>query len=103
LSKPPPTVNLPAGKCNRPITQLWQATPEIAGLQLRDGAVVMQFLKLSPEWTKLVVSARLRLSDYQKGPEGWHGARVALRFLDDNNTMVGGYPSHPRSQATPIG
>jgi hypothetical protein len=64
-------------------------------VQLRDGAVVLHFLKLSPEWTKLTVSARLRLSDYQKGPEGWHGARVALRFLDDKNQMVGTYPTTP--------
>ncbi|HEX8833032.1 MAG TPA: hypothetical protein VF719_02465, partial [Abditibacteriaceae bacterium] len=64
-------------------------------VQLRDGAVMMHFLKLSPEWTKLVVSARFRLSDYQKGPEGWHGARIGLRFVDDNKQMVGDYPPSP--------
>ena len=64
-------------------------------VQLRDGAVMLHFLKLSPEWTKLTISARLKLSNYQKGPEGWHGARIALRFLDDKNQMVGTYPSTP--------
>ncbi len=64
-------------------------------VQLRDGAVMMQFLKLSPEWTKLTISARFKLSDYQKGPEPWHGARIGLRFVNDNKQMVGGYPVTP--------
>ena len=61
-------------------------------VQLRDGAVMSHFLKLAPEWTKVTVSARLRLSNFQKGTEGWHGARVGLRFVDDKIQMVGQYP-----------
>ncbi|HEX8833762.1 MAG TPA: hypothetical protein VF719_06155, partial [Abditibacteriaceae bacterium] len=61
-------------------------------VQLRDGAIMRNFLKLAPEWTKITISARLKLSDYQKGPEGWHGARVGLRFVDDKIQMVGQYP-----------
>src|SRR5687767_13120224 len=57
-------------------------------VQLRDTAVMMHFLKLSPEWTKLAVSARFKLSGYEKGPEVWHGPRVGLRFLDAKNQMV---------------
>jgi hypothetical protein len=72
-------------------------------VQLRDGAVMMHFLKLSPEWNKLVVSARFRLSGYQKGPEGWHGARIGLRFVDDKNQMVGDYPPAPGITIIPIG
>jgi hypothetical protein len=64
-------------------------------VQLRDTAVMMHFLKLSPEWTKLTVSARFKLSGYQKGPEVWHGPRVGLRFLDAKNQMVGDYPTQP--------
>jgi hypothetical protein len=64
-------------------------------VQLRDTAVMMHFLKLSPEWTKLTVSARFKLSGYQKGPEVWHGPRVGLRFLDAKNQMVGDYPPQP--------
>src|SRR4028118_1220275 len=64
-------------------------------VQLRDTAVMMHFLKLSPEWNKLVISARFKLSNYQKGPEGWHGPRVGLRFLDAKNQMVGDYPPIP--------
>ena len=64
-------------------------------VQLRDGAVMAHFLKLSPEWTKLTVSARFKLSGYQKGPEVWHGPRVGLRFLDAKNQMVGDYPTQP--------
>ena len=65
-------------------------------VQLRDGGVMQHHLKLSPEWTKLVVSARFKLSDYQKGPEGWHGPRIGLRFVDDKNQMVGDYPAQPQ-------
>ena len=61
-------------------------------VQLRDGAVMTNFLKLAPDWTKLTVSARVKLSNYEKGSEGWHGVRVGLRFLDDKNEMVGAYP-----------
>ena len=64
-------------------------------VQLRDEAVMMHALKLSPEWKKLTVSARLKLSNYQKGPEGWHGPRVQLRFLDAKNEMVGDYQTPP--------
>ena len=64
-------------------------------VQLRDGAVMMHFLKLSPEWRKLTISARFKLSNYEKGPEGWHGARIGLRFVDEKNQMVGGYPVTP--------
>jgi hypothetical protein len=44
---------------------------------------------------KLVISARFKLSGYQKGPEVWHGPRVGLRFLDAKNQMVGDYPTQP--------
>jgi hypothetical protein len=61
-------------------------------VQLRDGAVITHFLKLAPEWTKVTISARVKMSNFQKGPEGWHGARIGLRFDDDKNQMVGQYP-----------
>ena len=64
-------------------------------VQLHDGAVMMHSLKLSPEWTKLTVSARFKLSGYQKGPEAWHGPRVQLRFMDAKNQMVGDYQTPP--------
>jgi hypothetical protein len=83
----------------------WQIqTPEgttLAGdaknhwVQLRDGASMLHFLKLSPEWNKLVISARFKVSNFEKGPEGWHGARIGLRFLDDKNLVVGDYPPIP--------
>ena len=64
-------------------------------VQLHDTAVMMHSLKLSPEWTKLTVSARFKLSGYQKGPEAWHGPRVQLRFMDAKNQMVGDYQTPP--------
>src|SRR4028119_1359987 len=64
-------------------------------VQLRDGASMLHFLKLSPEWNKLVVSARFKVSNFEKGPEDWHGPRIGLRFLDAKNLVVGDYPSIP--------
>src|SRR4028119_2235663 len=64
-------------------------------VQLRDTAAMLHFLKLSPEWNKLVISARFKVSNFEKGPEGWHGPRIGLRFLNDKNLVVGDYPSIP--------
>src|SRR4028119_2133179 len=64
-------------------------------VQLRDGAAMLHFLKLSPEWTKLTVSARFKVSNFEKGLEDWHGPRIGLRFLDDKNLVVGDYPPIP--------
>ncbi len=63
-----------------------------------DGATVGKNLRLDPAWKSLMVAARLNLSDFQKGPEEWHGGRVALRFLDDQNQMAGTYPAMPQLQ-----
>src|SRR4028119_1250772 len=64
-------------------------------VQLRDGAAMLHLLKLPPEWTKLVISARFKVSNFEKGPEDWHGPRIGLRFLDDKKQVVGDYPSIP--------
>lgn len=45
-------------------------------VQLRDGAALNQVIKLPTRAKTVVVSARLKLSDYEKGPEAWH-ARVS--------------------------
>jgi beta-galactosidase len=57
-------------------------------VQLRDGATLSQVVKLNPSSKKIVVSARLKLSKFEKGPEGWHGPRIALKFLDANNAPI---------------
>ncbi len=64
-------------------------------VQLRDGAALNQVIKLPERAKAIVVSARLKLSNYEKGPENWHRARVSLTFLNDQNKMVGTYPAIP--------
>jgi beta-galactosidase len=64
-------------------------------VQLGDGAVLNQVVKLPERSKTLVVSARLKLSNYEKGPEGWHRARVSMTFQDDTGKMVGTYPAIP--------
>ncbi|HEX8550703.1 MAG TPA: hypothetical protein VF681_04020 [Abditibacteriaceae bacterium] len=64
-------------------------------IQLRDGAVLSQVVKFDPAAKKLVVSARLKLSNFERGPEGWHGPRIALRFLNANNAPLDGGPPTP--------
>jgi hypothetical protein len=64
-------------------------------VQLRDGAVLNQVIKLPAGAKTIAVSARLKLSNYEKGPEAWHRARVSLTFLNDAGKMVGTYPAIP--------
>jgi len=64
-------------------------------IQLRDGAVMNQVVKLDPAWNRISISARLKLSKYQKGPELHHGPRIGLRFVDDANAQVADYPPTP--------
>ncbi len=63
-----------------------------------DGATTEKNLRLDPQWKSLLLSAKLKLSNFQQGPEQWHGGRVALRFLDDQNQMTGTYPPMPQLQ-----
>lgn len=62
------------------------------------GAAVylQQEVPLRPEWRVVLVSARLRAQGLKLGAEGWHEARVALRFLGPGGSQVGGYPAMPR-------
>lgn len=64
-------------------------------VQLRDGAALNQVVKLPERAKTVVVSARLKLANYEKGPEGWHRARVSLIFLNDKSVKVGDYPAIP--------
>jgi hypothetical protein len=64
-------------------------------VQLRDGAALNQVVGLPTRAKTVVVSARLKLSGYEKGPEAWHRARVSLTFLNEKGVMVGDYPAIP--------
>ncbi|HEX8834936.1 MAG TPA: hypothetical protein VF719_12080, partial [Abditibacteriaceae bacterium] len=61
-------------------------------LQLRDGAVIAQVVKFPVRAKTFVVSARLKLSNYVKGPEVWHRARISMTFQNDKGEKVGAYP-----------
>jgi hypothetical protein len=59
-------------------------------------AVGIQKTVKLPAGSKLaVVSARMRTAHFALGKEGWHEARIALRFENDKGEMAGGYPSMP--------
>jgi hypothetical protein len=57
-------------------------------VQIGDGAALSQTLKLPERAKSVVVSARLKLSNFEKGPEAWHRARVSMVFLDSKGTKV---------------
>jgi beta-galactosidase len=64
-------------------------------VQLRDGGALVKIVKLDPSWKKIVVSTRMKMSDYVKGPEGWQRPHIAIRFLDDAGQDYGDYVPTP--------
>jgi hypothetical protein len=61
-----------------------------------DRAVALTRIVALPAGSKaVVVSARMRAARLELGREGWHEARIALRFENDKKEMVGGYPAMP--------
>jgi beta-galactosidase len=64
-------------------------------VQIRDGGMLEKRVKLDPSWKKIAISTRMKMSDYVKGPEGWHRPHIAIRFLDDNGQFYGDYVATP--------
>jgi hypothetical protein len=64
-------------------------------VQIRDGGMLEKVVKLDPSWKKIVVSTRMKMSNYVKGPEGWHRPHIAIRFLDDDGQFYGDYVATP--------
>ncbi|HEX8832803.1 MAG TPA: glycoside hydrolase family 2 TIM barrel-domain containing protein [Abditibacteriaceae bacterium] len=64
-------------------------------VQMRDDGSLIRDIKLDPSWKKIVISARFKMSDYIKGPEGWQRPHIALRFLDDAGQPYGDYVPTP--------
>ena len=56
-------------------------------------------VKLPPQTKVVVVSARMKTTNFALGKEGWHEARIALRFEDDAGKQAGGYPGMPNLRA----
>jgi beta-galactosidase len=64
-------------------------------VQMRDGGMLEKVVKLDPSWKKIAISTRMKMSDYVKGPEGWHRPHIAIRFLDDAGQLFGDYVATP--------
>jgi hypothetical protein len=64
-------------------------------VQMRDGGMLEKTIKLDPSWKKIVISTRMRMSNYVKGPEGWQRPHIALRFLDEAGQVYGDYVATP--------
>jgi len=60
--------------------------------------VVYRF-PVDPAWETLKVSARIKATGLKPGKENWHTGRVALRFEDEKNEMVGQYGPVPELRA----
>ncbi|MDQ3815779.1 MAG: hypothetical protein M3347_17845, partial [Armatimonadota bacterium] len=56
-------------------------------------------VRLSAGTKLVIVSARMKATNFQLGKEGWHEARIALRFENDKGEQVGGYPAMPNLRA----
>jgi hypothetical protein len=54
-----------------------------------------QKIKVEPTWTAVTVSARIRATNFKSGSGAAHDARVAMKFIDDNDQRVGNWPPVP--------
>ncbi|HIE52142.1 MAG TPA: hypothetical protein EYP85_10315, partial [Armatimonadetes bacterium] len=61
-------------------------------IRLRDDASVGQVIELQPEWWKIEVRVRVKCTGVEQGAEGWHDARVAMMFADEEGKRVGAWP-----------
>jgi beta-galactosidase len=82
------TLNSPTG-----VTVTGDATNR--WVQLRDGAMLEKVVRLDPKWKRIIISTRMKMSDYVKGPEGWQRPHIAIRFLDDADLTYGDYVPTP--------
>jgi hypothetical protein len=80
---------------NSPADITLASDPKNRWVQLREGGSLFKILKLDPSWKKIVISTRMRMSDYVKGPEDWRRPHIALRFLDDDGRDYGDYVPTP--------
>ena len=62
-------------------------------VQLRDGAVMMHFLKLSPEWNKLVISARFISGSTRARPCGPRPRRIPRETVSSISSSISSLPS----------
>jgi len=60
---------------------------------------VLASLPLEPDWYAVKISVRMKAANLKLGEEGWHNARLVMRFEDGKGKMVGGYPGQPSLKA----
>ncbi len=58
-------------------------------------AVLDEEVLLNPQWQKLSVRYRARLTNFQPGSEKWHRARIEISYLDENDQDLKTYLSVP--------
>lgn len=56
-------------------------------------AASAQKVALKQEWTELTLTMRMRVTDVEKGKEGWHDARLAMSFVGADGQRVGDWPN----------
>jgi hypothetical protein len=83
------------GNSTRPPAFLWQAMPPTVGCRYATAACWRKSSSSIRSWKKIVVSTRMKMSNYVKGPEGWHRPHIAIRFLDDDGQFYGDYVATP--------
>lgn len=50
-------------------------------------------IPLKEEWGQLKLSTQMRVTDVKPGKDSWSTGRIAMCFVDENNTMVGAWPN----------
>jgi hypothetical protein len=67
---------------------------EGARLVLTGGQAGVNFtIPLNEEWGQLKLSTQMRVTDVKPGKDSWSTGRIAMCFVDENNTMVGAWPN----------
>jgi len=60
-------------------------TTDSLGVKLR--------VPIQQAWTSLEVSLRARLTDFEHGPEKWHGALIWFGFTNAEGQQIGNFPN----------
>lgn len=71
-----------------------------SSLSLSNYGGLTQIIKVDPQWAALRVSARMRVTDVVMGKEGWHDARLAMNFVDDQGNHLDPWPNVFHAQGT---
>jgi hypothetical protein len=59
-----------------------------------------QSIALAPEWSKLRLTAKMRVTDVRLGDQGWKDARLAMCFKDKKGKRIGQWPNVIHAKGT---